>query len=67
MNKLLSLSPELIAALDAARGKAPFANWVEHELWRLKSTRDGAAEAGVENPGRPLETRGGKRQKRATR
>lgn len=58
---LVELSDELLAAIDAARDGVPRNPWLERQLWRLKVVRDGAATAGVENPHRPLEGRGGDR------
>jgi hypothetical protein len=56
---LVELTDELWAAIDAARGSVARNPWLERELWRLKSVRDGAIAAGVEKPDRPLEGRGG--------
>lgn len=59
MKKILfEVSEELKAAIDSAKGSAPRNPWLESELWRLKSIRDGAATAGVEKPDRPIEGRG---------
>lgn len=58
MRKVLHLSDELIAAIDEARGDAAASNFVERELWKLKSIKDGAEAAGVENPKRPVDGRG---------
>ena len=62
---LVELTDELWSAIDAARGSAARNPWLERELWRLKSVRDGAKSAGVEKPNRPIEGRGGntRRQK----
>ncbi len=56
--KLITLSPELIAAIDSARDGAAFSNWIESQLWRLKTVRDAAEQGGITNPARPLESRG---------
>ena len=56
---LVEFTDELWAAIDAARGGAARNPWLERELWRLKSVRDGANKAGVEKPDRPIEGRGG--------
>ena len=56
---LVALTDELLAAIDAARGTAARNPWLERELWKLKSVRDGAKAAGVEKPDRPIEGRGG--------
>lgn len=56
--KLIELSEELWAAIDAARGASPRNGWLERELWRLGSIRDGARQAGVSKPKRPLDGRG---------
>jgi hypothetical protein len=58
MRKVLHLSPELIAAIDGARGDVPASNFVEAQLWRLKTINDGAEAAGVANPRRPADGRG---------
>ena len=64
MKKLnFSISDELFAAIDAARGKVPRNPWLEQQLWRLKAVNDGAFSAGVNKPDRPLEGRGGARQR----
>jgi hypothetical protein len=55
---VLHLTPELRAAIEEAKGEAPMSGFVEHALWKLKAIKDGAAEAGVENPGRPIDKRG---------
>lgn len=56
---LLEITEELHASIDVARGAAPRNPWLERELWKLKAIRDGAKIAGVENPRRPMEGRGG--------
>ena len=56
---LVELTDELWAAIDAARGGVARNPWLERELWRLKSVRDGAKATGVEKPDRPIEGRGG--------
>jgi hypothetical protein len=56
--KLIELSNELWAAIDAARGDSPRNGWLERELWRLKSVRDGARESGVTKPERAIDGRG---------
>ena len=58
MRKILHLSDELIAAIESARGDVPASSYVEQQLWRLKTIRDGAEVAGVENPKRPSDGRG---------
>lgn len=55
---VLHLSCELVDAIDAARGDAPRSGWIESQLWKLKSVKDGADEAGVENPKRSVDKRG---------
>lgn len=56
--KLIELSDELWGAIDAARGDSPRNGWLERELWRLGSIRDGAKQAGVTKPQRPIDGRG---------
>lgn len=56
--KLIELSDELWTAIDAARGESPRNGWLERELWRLGSVRDGAKDAGVSKPRRPIDGRG---------
>lgn len=56
---LVELTDELWAAIDASRGPVARNPWLERELWRLKSVRDGAKAAGVVKPDRPIEGRGG--------
>jgi len=56
--KLIELTDELWAAIDAARGGSPRNGWLERELWRLGSIRDGAKQSGVKKPQRPIDGRG---------
>ena len=56
---LFQISDELFSAIDAARDGASRNGWLEREIWRLKSIKDGAEKAGVENPKRQTEGRGG--------
>ena len=60
--KLIQLSDELWTAIDAARGDVPRNGWLERELWRLGAIRDGAKQAGVSKPQRPLDGRGRSRK-----
>ena len=57
--KLIELTEELWAAIDAARGSVARNPWLERELWRLTSVREGAKAARVKKPDRPIEGRGG--------
>jgi hypothetical protein len=61
---LVELTDELWAAIDAARGDVARNPWIEQQLWRLKSVRDAARAVGVEKPDRPLEGRGGARERK---
>lgn len=62
---LLEVSDELAAAVDAARGNVPRNPWIEKQLWKSRAVKQGAAAAGVEDPGRPLEGRGGNKRANA--
>lgn len=61
--KLIELSDELWAAIDAARGDSPRNGWLEQELRKLHSVKQGAAAAGVDFPERPVDGRGGDRRR----
>jgi len=58
------ITTQLWQAIDAARGDQPRCGWLEAQLWRMKSIKDGAEASGVENPKRPVERRGGNRKVR---
>jgi len=58
------LTDELFAAINSASGDKPRNPWLESQLWRLKAIRDGASTAGVTNPQRPMEGRGGNRREK---
>jgi len=57
-NMLLQISDELDAAIETARGTTPRNPWIEQQLWRIPEILEGAETAGVENPHRPLDSRG---------
>ncbi len=61
---LFELSPELLAAIDSERGSSARNPWIEAQLWRLKAVRAGAEKAGVTNPQRPMDGRGGDQRKK---
>lgn len=50
---LLEISPELSAAIDAARGARPRNPAIEHWLWRATEVKRAAAVLGVRRPERP--------------
>lgn len=55
---LLGLSAELLEVLDAARGAAPRASFVEAILWRAAPIKAEAKRRGVQKPDRPTDRRG---------
>ncbi len=61
---LCEISEELLAAIDAARGPVPRNPWIEAQIWKLKAIRDAAKARGVAKPDRPMEGRGGARDRR---
>ena len=50
---LLEISPELSAAIDAARGARKRNPAIEHWLWRVADVKRAAAMLGVRKPERP--------------
>ena len=66
---LITISDELLRALDAAKGDSPRAGFIESQLWRSPAVKKAAAAAGIENPQRAADGRGTwsrrKRRKRA--
>lgn len=60
---LCEVSEELLAAIDAARGPVPRNPWIEAVLWKVKAIRDAAEARGVAKPDRPMDGRGGRRDR----
>ena len=56
--KLIALTDELWAAIDAARGDTPRNSWLESKLRRTKAVRDAAKSNGITFPSRPVDGRG---------
>ena len=56
--KLIALTDELWAAIDAARGSIPRNSWLESKLKRLKAIRGAAKLKDVTFPSRPVDGRG---------
>ncbi|KKL07614.1 hypothetical protein LCGC14_2584260 [marine sediment metagenome] len=65
--RLLQLTDELWAAVDAARGDQPRNPWLEFQLWKSGAIRKAAKILGVKNPKRPADGRGQFQRKKATR
>ena len=55
---LLSLSPEMLAAIDKARGKQPRGPWIEQRLARLPIVKRAAKNLAIELPEREDDGRG---------
>ena len=55
---LLSLSAEMLAAIDKARGKHPRGPWIEQRLARLPIIKQSAKQHGIELPDREPDGRG---------
>jgi hypothetical protein len=56
--RLLQLTDELCAAIDAARGGQPRNPWLESQLWKNVQIRKAAKLLGIKNPKRPADGRG---------
>lgn len=56
--KLIALTDELWAAIDAARGDIPRNSWLESKLRRTKAVRDAAKSNGITFSARPVDGRG---------
>lgn len=60
---LLVMTPELLAAIDRARGDRPRTEAIECWLWRVREVKASAKELGIvrperRKPGRPRKDRG---------
>jgi hypothetical protein len=60
--RLVQLTDELCAAIDAARGTDPCNPWLEKQLWKIGAIRKSAKVLGITKPRRSMDGRGKARQ-----